>query len=105
MSRAAELLFTGRTVGAHEAAAWGLVSRVVPAAELLDQAIALATSISAQPGPALRLTKALLRQGQSASFEAVMETSAALQAISHLTEDHMEGLDALIEKRPPRFKG
>jgi enoyl-CoA hydratase/carnithine racemase len=105
MSRAAEMLFTGDVIDAQTAVAWGLVSRAVPAETLLDEAIALANRIAAQPPHALRLAKSLLRQGQSASYDTIMEMSAAAQAISHLTEDHMEGVDALLEKRDPVFKG
>jgi enoyl-CoA hydratase/carnithine racemase len=65
----------------------------------------LANRIAAQPPHALRLAKSLLRQGQSASYDTIMEMSAAAQAISHLTEDHMEGVDAILEKREAVFKG
>src|SRR5665213_1886957 len=105
MSRAAEMLFTGDVIDAQTAVAWGLVSRAVPAETLLDEAAALAGRIAAQPPHALRLTKSLLRQGQSASYDTIMEMSAAAQAISHLTEDHMEGVDAILEKRDAVFKG
>ncbi len=105
MSRAAELLFTGDVIDAATAAAWGLVSRAVPAASLMDEALALAERIAQQPPHALRLAKALLKQGQNASYDTLMEMSAAAQAISHLTEDHMEGVDAILEKRAPVFKG
>jgi enoyl-CoA hydratase/carnithine racemase len=105
MSRAAEMLFTGDVIDAQTAVAWGLVSRAVPAETLLDEAVALANRIAAQPPHALRLAKSLLRQGQSASYDTIMEMSAAAQAISHLTEDHMEGVDAILEKRDAVFKG
>lgn len=105
MSRAAEMLFTGDVIDASTAVAWGLVSRAVPAESLLDEAVALATRIAAQPPHALRLAKSLLRQGQSASYDTLMEMSAAAQAIAHLTEDHMEGVDAILEKRAAVFKG
>ncbi|HLK25906.1 MAG TPA: crotonase/enoyl-CoA hydratase family protein [Caulobacteraceae bacterium] len=105
MSRAAELLFTGDVIDAATALAWGLVSRVVPPEELVDEALALANRIAAQPPHALRLAKSLLRQGQTASYDTLMEMSAAAQAISHLTEDHMEGVDAILERRDPVFKG
>jgi enoyl-CoA hydratase/carnithine racemase len=105
MSRAAELLFTGDVIDAATAQAWGLVSRVVPADSLLDEAITLANRVAVQPPHALRLAKTLLRQGQTASYDTLMEMSAAAQALAHLTEDHMEGVDAILEKREPAFKG
>ncbi|MFC3713476.1 crotonase/enoyl-CoA hydratase family protein [Sphingoaurantiacus capsulatus] len=105
MSRASELLFTGDVVDAKTAAEWGLVSRVVPADTLMDEAWALAERIAAQPPQALRLAKTLLRQGQTASYDTIMEMSATAQAIMHMTEDHVEGVNALLEKRAPDFKG
>lgn len=105
MSRASEMLFTGDVVDAATAAAWGLVSRTVPHDALMPEALALAERISAQPPHALRLAKSLLRQGASVSYDALMEMSASAQAIAHLTEDHREGVDALLEKRPAVFKG
>jgi enoyl-CoA hydratase/carnithine racemase len=105
MSRACELLFTGDVIDAATAASWGLVSRVVPADQLMDEALALAEKIAAQPPHALRLAKTLLKQGQTTSYDTLMEMSAAAQAISHLTEDHMEGVDSILEKRPAHFTG
>jgi enoyl-CoA hydratase/carnithine racemase len=105
MSRACELLFTGDIIDAATALEWGLVSQVVEPDELMDAALALAARIAAQPPHALRLAKSLLKQGQTASYDTVMEMSAAAQAISHMTEDHIEGVDALLEKRPAIFKG
>jgi enoyl-CoA hydratase/carnithine racemase len=105
MSRAAELLYTGDVIDAKTAEAWGLVNRVVSPEALMGEAMALAEKIAAQPPHALRLAKSLLKHGQSASYDTLMEMSAAAQAISHLTEDHMEGVTALLEKRPANFTG
>jgi enoyl-CoA hydratase/carnithine racemase len=105
MSRAAELLFTGDVIDAAKAEAWGLISKAVPADTLMDEALALATRIAMQPPHALRMAKSLLKHGQTASYDTLMEMSAAAQAIAHHTEDHMEGVDAILEKRQPTFKG
>jgi enoyl-CoA hydratase/carnithine racemase len=105
MSRACELLFTGDVIDAATAVEWGLVSKAVPADQLMTEVLALAERIAAQPPHALRLAKSLLKQGQTTSYDTLMEMSAAAQAIAHLTEDHMEGVDALLEKRPADFKG
>lgn len=104
-ARAAELLFTGELIDAQTAADWGLVNRVVPHETLMDEAMALAARVAAQPPHALRLAKTLLRQGRESSYEALLEMSASAQALSHLTEDHIEGVTAHIEKRPPDFQG
>ncbi len=104
-SRAAELLFTGDVIDANTAVDWGLVSRAVPADKLMDEAMALAMKMAAQPPQALRLAKTLMRHGASASYDTIMEMSAAAQALMHETSDHMEGVNAILEKRTPTFKG
>jgi len=104
-SRAAELLFTGDIIDAATAADWGLVSRVVSPDALMDETMALAHRMAAQPPQSLRLAKALLRQGTTASYDAVMEMSASGQALMHHTDDHMEGVAAVIEKRDATFHG
>jgi 2-(1,2-epoxy-1,2-dihydrophenyl)acetyl-CoA isomerase len=103
--RAAELLFTGRTLDARTALEWGLVNRVVPADVLLDEALKTAGEIAAQAPNALRMTKALLRQGRDATFDQILEMTAAMQALAHLTDDHAEGVAAVLEKRPADFSG
>lgn len=104
-ARAAELLFTARSIDAVTALEWGLVNRVVPAATLMDETLALAHEIAAQPPQALRMTKALLRQGRDLTFDQILEMTAAMQALAHLTDDHAEGVAAALEKRPGRFSG
>ena len=99
------LAFTGDTIDAREALACGLVSRVVPDAELMDAAQALAGRIAANPPGALRLTKRLIREGQHTRLDTLLELSAALQALAHHTAGHREALSAALEKRPPVFTG
>ena len=105
MARASELLYTGDTIDAQTALSWGLVSKVVPAATLMDEARALAGRMAAQPPDVLRMTKRLLREGQSVSFDNIMELSAAMQSLAHHTEDHVEAVNAFFEKRPGNYKG
>ncbi len=105
MARASELLYTGDTIDAQTALGWGLVSRVVPAASLMDEAKQLAQKICQQPPDVLRMTKKLLREGQAVSFDNIMELSAAMQALAHHTEDHGEAIDAFFEKRPGNYQG
>lgn len=104
-SRAAQLLFTGDVIDAQTAKEWGLISDAVPAGELMDETMKLATRMAGQPPQSLRLAKTLLRHGQSASYDTIMELSAASQALMHETEDHMEGVNAILEKRTPKFEG
>jgi enoyl-CoA hydratase/carnithine racemase len=105
MARASELLYTGDTIDAQTALGWGLVSKVVPAAELMDEARKLANRMAAQPPDVLRMTKRLLREGQATSFDNIMELSAAMQSLAHHTEDHVEAVNAFFEKRPGNYKG
>lgn len=103
MSRAAEMVFTGDTITADIAAQWGLVSRVVPAAELLPAANQLAERIAANPGHAVRLSKRLLREGMHTRLDTVLEMAAAFQSLAHQTADHREAVSAFLEKRQPVF--
>lgn len=105
MSRAAELFFTGDVIDAPTAEKWGLVSEVVAAEKLMERALALAMRISAQGPHALRLTKALLRQGRDSDYSAALEAAANAQVIAHQTADFREGVAALLEKRDPNFVG
>ena len=105
MSRASEMSFTGEVIGADLAASWGLVSRVVPADELLATANELAQRIAANPPHAVRLTKRLLREAMHTRLDTLLEIAAAFQALSHQTQDHKEAVSAFLAKRPAVFKG
>ena len=102
-SKAAEMAFTGEALNAQRALDCGLVSRVVPVEALMDEAMALARKIAANPGGVLRMTKRLLREGERSSLESLLELSAGYQAIAHMSPDHHEAVNAFIEKRPPQF--
>lgn len=103
MSKASEMAFTGEAISAAEALACGLVSRVVPTGELMAEAQRLAQKIAANPGPTLRMTKRLLREGQHGRLESLLELSASFQALAHKTPQHREAVMAFIEKRKPVF--
>lgn len=104
-ARAAELLFTARTLDAQTALDWGLVNRIVPHDDLMAEAMATAGQVAAQAPHALRMTKALLRQGRDATFDHILEMTAAMQALAHLTDDHAEGAASALQKRAPTFEG
>ena len=103
MSRALEMSLTGDALNAEQALACGLVSRVVSSSDLLTTANALATRIAANPGPALRMTKRLLREGQHGRLESLLEMSAGFQAAAHHTPHHHEAVNAFVAKRKPDF--
>jgi enoyl-CoA hydratase/carnithine racemase len=102
-SRAAEMAFTGDAIDAKEALACGLVSRVVAPETLMEEAKRIAGRIALNPGRTLRMTKRLMREGQTESLENVLEMSAAFQALAHKTPQHKEAVEAFIAKRPPIF--
>jgi enoyl-CoA hydratase/carnithine racemase len=104
-SRAAELALTGDTIDADEALRIGLVSRVVEPAALMDEALALAQRIAANPPQVLRWTKQLLRQAQTATLDEALDQAGHFQGLAHHTADHVEAVNAFFEKRPPVFKG
>lgn len=104
-ARAAEMALTGDTLNAEEALAFGLVSRVVPDAELLPAARAMAARIAANPTQAVRMTKRLLWEARTASLDTILDMSAGYQALAHATDDNREAMAAFLEKRPPRFTG
>lgn len=105
LSRASEMAFTGDPIDAATALEWGLVSRVVPGERLMDEARALAGRIAANPPGALRMTKRLIREGQRVDLPTLLEMASAMQSIAHHSDDQTEALDAMAEKRAPKFTG
>ena len=104
-SKACELALTGDAIDADEALACGRGSRGVAADDLLPAARKIADRIAANPPTAVRMTKRLLREGQTASLPGLLELSAAMQALAHTTRDHAEAVAAFTEKRAPIFQG
>jgi 2-(1,2-epoxy-1,2-dihydrophenyl)acetyl-CoA isomerase len=104
-ARALEWLASGRRLTAAEAHAWGLVSEVVEADRLAERAAERASELAALPTRGIALTKRLLDHAQTATLEEQLEREAQLQAAATRTEDFREGVDAFLEKRPPRFTG
>lgn len=104
-SKAAEMALTGDPIDAAEALACGLVSKVVPDADLLDAARALARRIAANPPFGVRMTKRLLWEGRHAGLASLLEMAAPMQALAHATGDHDEAVEAFLAKRPPVFRG
>jgi enoyl-CoA hydratase/carnithine racemase len=98
LSKACEMSFTGDAIGAHEALACGLVSRVVAPEALLDQARALALRIATNPAGVLRLTNRLIREAQHMRLDTLLEMSAAFQALAHTTEEHRSAVERTLQR-------
>lgn len=97
-SKAAEMTFTGDAIDADEALACGLVSAVVPQAQLMAHAVRLAVRMAANAPHALRMAKRLMREAQHARLETVLEMSAAFQAIAHHSRDHAERISHAVDQ-------
>jgi enoyl-CoA hydratase/carnithine racemase len=104
-SKAAELIFTGRTLTAEQCAELGLVSRVVPDALLLKEAHALAAEIADNAPLAVQAAKRMMRMGLSEPFDEHVH-HVFLQLLPLFgTRDFREGLQSFLEKRKPQFEG
>jgi enoyl-CoA hydratase len=102
-AKAMDLLLTARTMGAEEAERAGLVSRVVPAGGLLDEALATAAQINAMGMPSAMMIKECVNE----AFESGLSVGVRLERrMFHSlfgTEDQREGMGAFLAKRPPVF--
>ncbi len=105
LARAADLLLTGRTVTGAEAVQLGLASEVLPAADLLPRARAIAADIAANTAPvSVALAKALLWEEVSGRIPAMMEKEGRLLAWLGVQPDVKEGVMSFFEKRAPQWK-
>ena len=103
--RAAELLYTGRAMSADEGERWGFWNRLVPAAALEAEAIALATALAKGPTFAHAMTKTMLQQEWSVSVEQAIEMEAQAQALCMQTGDFRRAFEAFAAKSTPVFEG
>jgi len=102
---ASEMCLSGRLVEAEEAAAHGLANRVVAAEKLVDEAIAEADAIAANPDRQLRMIKELLsRNGSEPDLDAVMKREFDLLQLCYASPEHSEAIAAFTEKRTPKFR-
>ncbi|HTI18731.1 MAG TPA: enoyl-CoA hydratase [Trinickia sp.] len=103
-AKAMDMCLTARLMDAAEAERAGLVSRVVPAASLLDEAIAAASTIAAFPLPAVMMIKESVNRAYEAPLAEGVRFERRLFHSLFATEDQKEGMAAFIEKRKPVFK-
>ena len=104
-TRAAELLYTGRSMSAQEGELWGFFNQVVSSAELDASAQDMAKRIQAGPNFAHMMTKTMLAQEWSMSIEQAIEAEAQAQAICMQTGDFERAYKAFVAKERPVFEG
>jgi enoyl-CoA hydratase/carnithine racemase len=103
--RAAELLFTGRSMSAQEGFDWGFFNKISSADEVLNDALEFAAKLADGPNFAHGMTKNMLNQEWNMSLDAAIEMEAQAQAICMQTEDFERAYNAFIKKERPIFKG
>jgi crotonobetainyl-CoA hydratase len=104
-----EMLFTGRWLDAEEAARWGLINRIVPAAELMEQAREMADLLASGPPLVYAAIKEVVREAEDMKFQDALNkiTKSQFETVEKLyrSEDQLEGARAFAEKRDPVWKG
>lgn len=105
IARAKELLLLGRPVTGSDAAAWGMIHRAVPAADVTAAAEALAAELRGSATVAIGLTKRSIHAGLDSGVVDAMEHEALALELSSRTSDFREGLAAFRERRDPNFEG
>ncbi|MFT5180877.1 MAG: 2-(1,2-epoxy-1,2-dihydrophenyl)acetyl-CoA isomerase [Alphaproteobacteria bacterium] len=103
--RAKELILTNRLLSAEEACAWGLVSKVVPADQLMDEAMGLARKFAAGPTKAYGVAKNLLTTAYSESLEAQLDSESRGIALTMSSRDGRHGIDSFLHKKKPEYTG
>ncbi len=103
-SKAMDLILTGRMMDAAEAERAGLVARVVPAAQLMDEALKVAETIAAMSLPSVLAAKEAVNRAFETPLAEGVKFERRIFHSLFATEDQKEGMAAFIEKRPPKFK-
>ena len=103
--RAAELLYTGRSMDGAEAELWGFYNKLVPADRVLAEAQAMATALAAGPTFAHAMTKRCIHQEWSMTIDDAIEAEAQAQAICMQTKDYGRAYRAFVAKQRPVFEG
>ncbi len=103
-SKAMEMCLTGRMMDAAEAERAGLVSRVVPAAELVDEAIKVAAKIAGLSRPIVMMAKEAVNRAYETTLSEGIRFERRTFHATFATEDQKEGMAAFAEKRPPQWK-
>jgi enoyl-CoA hydratase len=102
-SKAMEMVLTGRMMDAEEAERSGLVARVVPARDLLDEAMRLAEAIATKSQPIVAMAKEAVNVAFEATLAEGLRFERRVFYASFATDDRLEGMTAFVEKRSPNF--
>jgi len=105
LTKAKELIFSGRMIDAREAEQINLVNRVVPAAALEEETRKIAEEMAAGATMAIGIAKRLLNQSYESDFQTLLRAENSNQVLLRKAEDHQEGVQAFFDKRRPEFKG
>jgi enoyl-CoA hydratase len=105
VTKAKELLYTGEFMDAAEAYRVGLINKVVPVEQLLEEAKALARKLIAQPPLAVKFAKRAVNAGMEMALNAALDYESYCASLLSVSEDRKEGFNAFVEKRKPVFKG
>jgi len=103
-SKAMEMCLTGRMMDAAEAERSGLVARVVPVAQLMDEALKLAERIAGMSAPIAMMVKECVNRAYDTTLSEGLRVERRLFHAAFATEDQKEGMAAFVEKRPPNFR-
>lgn len=104
-SRASELILTGEIIDANQALGWGLISRVVPHDQLEQSALSIAKTIMKNAPLAVRKAKKAIKKASVTDLEAGLDYENMLFNSVFKTQDRVEGINAFLEKRTPKFEG
>ncbi|HUC07244.1 MAG TPA: enoyl-CoA hydratase-related protein [Solirubrobacterales bacterium] len=102
---AMEYVLTGRRFDAETAQAMGLVNKVAKKGKWLEEAMALAQTVAERPPIAARLAKQAVIAAEETALSAGLENERRLYELAMATEDRVEGMEAFLEKREPKFEG
>ncbi len=103
LGRALEYTFSNIPINADQALAWGMVSRIIPATDLREQSASMAAMIAQGPIRVMGLAKRAFNRAVLGNLERVLDYEAHLQEVAGHAPEHREGVQAFLEKRPPRF--